>query len=53
MKKGFYLGVGYFIGTNIASFLFYKELKWQGLVSGVIGLVIILILSATFKNKNQ
>lgn len=52
LKNGFYLGLGYFIGINIASFLFYKELKWQGLVSGVIGLVIILI-STALKNKKQ
>ncbi|MFN7253471.1 MAG: hypothetical protein ACK4M9_22260 [Anaerobacillus sp.] len=52
MKKGFYIGLGYFIGINIASCLLYKELNWQGLVSGVIGLVIILILSSTLK-KNK
>ncbi|WP_179295449.1 hypothetical protein [Bacillus sp. FJAT-45350] len=53
MKKAFYIGLGYFIGSIIASYLFYKELKWQGLVSGVVGLVIVLIISATVKNKNQ
>ncbi|MFA9457938.1 hypothetical protein ACERJO_14370 [Halalkalibacter sp. AB-rgal2] len=44
MEKGIYLGVGYFIGINIAIYLVYEELKWQGLVSGVVGFVIILIL---------
>ncbi|WP_156314866.1 hypothetical protein [Halalkalibacter wakoensis] len=53
MKNGIYIGLGYFIGTNLVSYLLFQEVRWQALVSGVIGVVVILILSVTFKNKNQ
>ncbi|WP_161784708.1 hypothetical protein [Halalkalibacter okhensis] len=43
-QSALYIGVGYFIGVMLASFLIYKQISLMAIFSALVGFVVIVCL---------
>lgn len=50
IKSGILIGIGFVVGTNLASFLYFHAVTWQGIMSSVIGFFMIIVVSTIIEN---
>lgn len=51
MKSPYSIGLGYLIGWCTVDWLMHRQIRWEGLVGGVSGGVVILFLRLVYQSK--